>query len=40
MLEDYDDEGVIPWNAITDSFNTLDIKVSEDVLDYILYVVY
>jgi hypothetical protein len=40
MLEDYDEEGTIPIGAIKESFVTLDIELSEEVLDYLLFVVY
>lgn len=40
LLEDYDEEGTIPIGAIKEAFVTLDIEIDEDVLDYLLFVVY
>jgi hypothetical protein len=40
QCEDYEDEGVIPLTAFVEAFETLDISLDKDVLDYLLYVVY
>ncbi len=40
-LEDYDEEGAIPFSALKESFSTLEIDIeSEGLLDFVLYVLY
>ena len=39
-LEDYDEEGAIPVSAFRESFQTLDIQMEEELLDFIFYVIY
>ena len=40
QLEDYEEEGVITLGAFREAFVTLDIEIDEDLLDYIVYIVY
>jgi hypothetical protein len=40
QLEDYEEEGTISLGAFKEGFVTLDIKLDEELLDYILFVVY
>ena len=40
QLEDYEEEGVVPLGAIKEAFVTLDIELEEDLMDYLLYVIY
>lgn len=39
-LEDYEEEGVVSIGAIKEAFTTLDIQIEQDLLDYIIYVIY
>jgi len=39
-LEDYEEEGIITLPALKEAFETLDIELEDDLLDYILYVIY
>jgi hypothetical protein len=39
-LEDYDDEGFIPIHSVKEAFTSLGIELEQDLLDYILYVLY
>jgi hypothetical protein len=38
--EDYEDEGVLPVGAIKECFVTLDIEIDDDLMDYVLFVIY
>jgi hypothetical protein len=40
QLEDYEEEGIVTLGAFREAFVTLDINLGEDILDYILFVVY
>lgn len=40
MLEDYDEEGTIPIGAMKEAFITLEVDIDEEVLDYLLFVVF
>ena len=40
QLEDYEEEGVVTFAALKDAFQTLEIDVSEELLDYILFIMY
>ena len=39
-LEDYEEEGSVPVGAFRESFSTLDIQMDDELLDFILYIVY
>lgn len=39
-LEDYEEEGIITVAALKEAFETMDIDLDDDMLDYILYVMY
>lgn len=38
--EDYNDDGFLPISTIKDAFETMDLKIDEDLLDYIMYIIY
>ena len=38
--EDYEDEGVLPIGAIKECFVTLDIEIDDDLMDYVLFIIY
>ena len=40
QLEDYEEEGVITVSALKEAFQTLDIDIDEELMDYVLFVVY
>ena len=40
QLEDYEEEGFVNLGAFKEAFVTLDIGIDEDVLDYIIFMVY
>ena len=40
QCEDYDEEGLIPMSAFTEAFETLELDLEQDLLDYLLYVIY
>ena len=40
MVEDYDEEGFLPLDTIQACFHTLDIDVSPELFEYIIYSVY
>jgi hypothetical protein len=40
QLEDYNEEGILPISAIKECFETLDIDLTDDLLDFIIYVMY
>lgn len=40
QLEDYDEEGAIPAGAFREAFATLDIEIEEELLAFVLYVLY
>ena len=40
QLEDYDEEGVLPLSGIKEAFETLDLEVDQELMDYLLYVMY
>ena len=40
QLEDYEDEGVVPYSAFDEAFSTLDLKLDKDAKDYLMYVIY
>jgi hypothetical protein len=40
QCEDYEEEGFIAISAFKESFETMEIELDQDVLDYLLYVVY
>ena len=39
-MEDYEEEGVISLPLLKECFETLDIEVEEELLDYLIYVIY
>lgn len=39
-LEDYEDEGVVPYSVFEEAFSTLDLHVEKELMDYLMYVVY
>ena len=40
QLEDYEEEGYITSAALKECFVTLDIDIDEDLMDYVLFIVY
>jgi hypothetical protein len=40
QLEDYEDEGILPITVIKEAFVTLDLDIDEDLLDYMMLIVY
>ncbi len=40
QLEDYEEEGIINVNALKESFETLGIDIDDDLMDYIIFVLY
>ena len=39
-MEDYEEEGTVTLGAFKEAFVTLDITIDEELLDYIIYIVY
>jgi hypothetical protein len=39
-LEDYEEDGAIPYTALKEAFVTLELDLGEELLDFILYVLY
>jgi len=40
QLEDYEEEGVITLAGLKEAFETMDIDLDDDVMDYLLFVIY
>ena len=40
QLEDYEEEGVITVAALKESFETMDIDLDDELMDYVLFVIY
>jgi len=40
QCEDYDEEGVVPLTAFQETFETLEINLDKEVLDYLMWVIY
>ena len=40
QMEDYEEEGYVAMAAIKEAFQTLDIEIEEELLDYIFYTLY
>ena len=38
--EDYNEDGYLPIEMIKESFETLDLNVDNDLLDYIMFIIY
>ena len=39
-LEDYEEEGLVSLSALKEAFNTIEVNIDEELMDYILYVIY
>jgi hypothetical protein len=40
QLEDYNDDETVPLSAFKEAFSTLDLKVSDELYDYLIYSIY
>ena len=40
QLEDYEESGFVNLSALKEAFQTLDIEMDDDLMDYLLFVVY
>ena len=39
-MEDYEEEGTVPIATIKESFETLELNIEPELLEYILFVIY
>ena len=40
QLEDYEEEGVLPAEIIKECFSTLEIEISEELMEYVMHAIY
>ena len=40
QLEDYEDEGVVPYGAFEEAYETLELNVDKDLKEYLMFMVY